>query len=103
MLARTYGSDASKQLLGHRVAADTVSSCQHGEWAERMEHVSQTTKHFPTEGQTGAHGRLQPMLQGVQVRVEPLPANPWIESRQGLRGKVQALTAFLDTVLPPFV
>jgi hypothetical protein len=103
MLARIYGSDAGNRLLGHRVAADTVPSCQHGEWAERMEHVSQTTERFPTEGQTGAHGRLQPMLQGVQVRVESLPTNPRIESRQGFGGKMQTFATFLDTVLPLFL
>ena len=103
MLARTYGSNAGNELLGHWIAADAIASSEHGQWTERVEHIAQTAERFPTQGQTGTHGRLQSMLQGVQVRMEPLPAQPWIEPCQGLGGKMQTFAAFLDTVLPPFV
>jgi hypothetical protein len=52
-----------------------------------MQRIPQTTERFPAQRQTRAHGGFQPMLQGVQMAMQPLPAHARVEPCQRLCGQ----------------
>jgi hypothetical protein len=102
LLAGTYGSHTGQETLRHRVATDTVTPSEYSQWAEGMQCTPQATERFTAQGQARPHSRLEAMRQGVQMRVEALPADAWIQSCQCFGGKLQAFAPFLEAVLPPF-
>lgn len=103
MLAGTYGDHTGNEALRHGIAADAVASAKDGERAQGMQGTTQTAERFPPEGQTGAQSRLQPVVQGVQMGVQPLPAHTWIETCQRFCGKEQTSATLLSAILPPFL
>ena len=103
MLAGTYGDHTGNESLRHGITADAVPSSKDGERTQGMQGTTQTAERFSTQGQAGAHGRLQPVLQGVQMGMQALPTHPRIEPCQRVCLELQPSTTLLQVILPPFL